>query len=238
MSQVSDVPQVATSDPTTELAVLTPQQLAFFETFGFLKVPGMFAAEVDTLTAGFEEVFGDNASWDTNEELHFNDRRSIIPAFIDKSDRLRWLKDDPRVVGLVTDILGPDHEYAESDGNVFSCDTSWHADIYAAPLDQYHLKLSFYLDPLDADTGAIRLIPGSNHHATRFATSLRRDLQTPTSVREHYGVEPADVPAWTLATQPGDLVLWNFRSIHASFGGSERRRLFSVNFRQRRPADA
>lgn len=232
MPQVSDVPQVATSDPSAP-DVLSPQQLAFFETFGFLKVPGLFTDDIGTITEGFEEVFAANASWDTNEELHFNDRRSIIPAFIDKSDRLRWLRDDPRVVGIVTAILGPDHEYAESDGNVFACDTSWHADIYAAPLDQYHLKLSFYLDPLDSATGAIRLIPGSNHYQSAFASVLRSDLETPTSVREHYGVDPEDIPSWTLATEPGDLVLWNFRSIHASFGGSQRRRLFSVNYRQR-----
>ena len=29
---------------------------------------------------------------------------------------------------------------------------------------------------------------------------------------------------------PGDLIIWNFRTIHGSYQGGERRRLFSLNF--------
>lgn len=231
MPQVSDVSQPTVCDPADVPHALSAQQLRFFDTFGFLRVPALFTAEIETITEGFEAVFAENPTWDTNAELHFDDRRSIIPAFIDKSEQLSWLRDDPRVVGIVSSVLGPDYEYAESDGNCFYCDTSWHADIYSAPIDQPHLKLSFYLDPLTAASGAIRLIPGSNHHTSEFARALRRDLETPTSVRELFGVEPEDIPSWALETMPGDLVMWNFRTVHASFGGSARRRLFSVNFR-------
>jgi ectoine hydroxylase-related dioxygenase (phytanoyl-CoA dioxygenase family) len=99
-------------------------------------------------------------------------------------------------------------------------------------LEQLHVKLSFYLDPLDADSGAIRLIPGTNDWTSAFATQLRSDLATPDRVQQTLGVRWDEVPSWPLATVPGDLVVWNFRVIHASFGGSERRRLFSMNFRE------
>ena len=39
-----------------------------------------------------------------------------------------------------------------------------------------------------------------------------------------------DQAAWT--DLPGDVVAWNFRTIHASFNGQERRRLFSLNFKE------
>lgn len=211
---------------------LTPQQVMFFETFGFLKVPGLFDDDIDRITRGFEEVFATNPTWDTNVELHFDQQRSIIPGFVHKSDDLAWLLEDPRVTSIVQTLVGPHYEYAESDGNLFYCETSWHADIYSAPINQLHLKLSFYLDELDADSGAIRLIPGTNDWASPFATTLRRDLETPATTVERFGVRWDEIPSWPLASRPGDLVLWSFRTVHASFGGGQRRRLFSINFRE------
>ena len=35
---------------------LTEQQLRFYRTFGFLKFPGLFAAEIGAITDAFEEV--------------------------------------------------------------------------------------------------------------------------------------------------------------------------------------
>ncbi len=211
---------------------LTAAQRNFFELFGFLRLPGLFAPEISRLNAGFESVFAEHPTWDTNVSLHFDERRSIIPSFISKSPDLAWLLDDPRVVGIMTDLIGAHYEYAESDGNLFFCETSWHADTYAAPLEQYHVKMSFYLDELDADSGAIRLIPGSNHVGTRFADSVRNDLADPDRIHEIYGVDPRDIPFWSLPNVPGDLVMWNFRTVHSSFLGDRRRRLFSVNFRE------
>ena len=212
---------------------LTPQQVAFFETFGFVRLPGVFADIADRLTEGFEEVFAENPTWDTNVDLHFEQKRSIIAAFITKSPKLESLLEDPRVVGIVSSLLGPDWEYAESDGNLFYCDTSWHSDIYAAPMEQYHLKLSFYLDRLTGPgDGAIRMIPGTNWYEDPYASRLRGDLIDPAAVERNFGVHPRDVPSWTLQSEPGDVIVWNFRTIHGSFGGGQRRRLFSVNFRQ------
>ncbi len=132
----------------------------------------------------------------------------------------------------MSSVLGPDYEYAESDGNVYSCDSEWHADIYGSPLDLRHLKVAFYLDPLDADTGAVRVIPGTNHWNETYATSLRRSFQRFGEIPEIYGVDGTSVPCTTLPSEPGDLLMWDFRTLHASYGGHARRRLFTLNFRQ------
>ncbi len=61
---------------------LTPQQVAYFETFGFLKVPELFRDDVSQLVSGFEEVFANEQSprMETHEHLHLDERRVIIPC--------------------------------------------------------------------------------------------------------------------------------------------------------------
>lgn len=217
--------------PNGAAFTITPQQIKYFETFGFLAIPGLFTAEMDRITAGFEGAFAANATWDTNVGLHFGEQRSILPQVVSLHEDLSWLLDDARVHEIVSKLLDPQYEYAESDGNIFSCDTSWHADNYAAPLEKRHLKLSFYLDPLDAETGAIRMIPGTNHFLSPYAKTVRQTTLDPAKIPEIYGVEAHELPSYVLKTQPGDLVVWNFRIVHASFGGGNRRRLFSLNYR-------
>jgi ectoine hydroxylase-related dioxygenase (phytanoyl-CoA dioxygenase family) len=213
--------------------VISPQQKAYFDTFGFLAVRGVFAGDADRMIEGFEEVFADEGHprMETFEELHLDQRRVIIPQFVTKTPKLSWLLDDPRVVGIVSTLLGPGSEYAESDGNLFFCESSWHPDTYGAPLTHRHLKLSFYLDSLHGESGAIRMIPGTSHHRTPFAKKLRADLEDPRRIADIYGVDPRDIPSWTLESEAGDVIAWDFRTIHASFNGGERRRLFSINFR-------
>jgi ectoine hydroxylase-related dioxygenase (phytanoyl-CoA dioxygenase family) len=209
-------------------------QINFYETFGFLVLRGLFREDVDWITAAFEEVFASetNPRLETHEPLHNEDRRVIIPQFISKHPRLEALLSDRRVVDIVSTLLGEDYQFAESDGNLFDCESHWHSDTYGAPLRIKHLKLSFYLDPLTAESGAIRVIPGTNFFTDPFAKAIRRRTNDPTRIAEEFGVDPRDLPSVALETQPGDLVAWDFRTIHASYYGNERRRLFSINFRE------
>jgi hypothetical protein len=217
---------------------LTEQQVRFFETFGFLRLPGLFAPEIDEITEAFDAVFADDANqrMETYVELHGEERRRIIPQFVTKHPTLDRLREDPRVVGIVASLLGPDAEYAESDGNLFDCESIWHSDTYGAPLTVHHAKLSFYLDTLRADSGAIRVIPGTQHFRESFATSLRKGFREPLRIEEQFGVPARDIPSMALETDPGDLVVWDFRTIHASYNGKTGRRLFSLNYREKAEA--
>jgi hypothetical protein len=216
---------------------LSPQQLNYLATFGYLRIPGLFADDIGWITDGFERVFANHETWDLEEWLHFDRKRSIVPQFIDRDDELVKLRDDPRVVDIATAVLGEDYEYAESDASLFYCDTSWHPDIYGAPIDQFHLKLSFYLDPLVGDKGAIRMIPGTNHLGTTYAKLLYGKLQKPDEIGDTFGVDYDQIPSVVVESRPGDLLMWNYRTVHASFGGDDRRRLFSVSFKQPRHDD-
>jgi hypothetical protein len=213
---------------------LTPPQVAFFETFGYLKLPGLFADDVDEIIGGFEEVFAaeGHLRMELYEPLHGEERRLIIPQFITKSERLTRLLEDARVTGVVSSLLGDRYEYAESDGNLFDCESTWHSDIYGAPMHLHHVKLSFYLDQLRADSGAIRVMPGTNFFNEQFALAVRKHIKDVSKIEDEFGVPDRGLPSVVLETDPGDVVVWDFRTIHASFYGGKRRRLFSINFRE------
>jgi hypothetical protein len=219
--------------------VLTKSQVAYFKTFGFLKIPTLFALDMDRIREGFEEVFANEPSelLDPRNPYHRardpryeEETREIIPAFIDRSSKLSWLRDDPRTVAVAKGLLGDGYAYAESDGNLFNCDVYWHFDAYGAIEGVEHIKLSFYLDELHHDTGALRVIPGSHFEST-YAKKLYRGIaHKPARVRDYYGVSVEEIPSWTLDVTPGDLIVGNFRTLHGSFNGAARRRLFTVNF--------
>ena len=87
------------------MGAITEQQLTFLQTFGFLRLPGLFADEIGEITEAFEAVFADEGNYrmDMNEELHRNDRRVIIPAFVDKHPILARLPEDERVLDIAHD---------------------------------------------------------------------------------------------------------------------------------------
>lgn len=212
---------------------LEPAQVRFFETFGFLRLPGLFAPEIDDIVAGFEDVFAAHEAFEHTAEVHFDQPRATIgPAFIDRDPRLAALRHDPRVVGITRSLIGDRCDWFESDGNLYDCDTSWHCDTYTAPMNVFHLKLLFYLDPLDADTGALRVIPGTNHFLSEYARTLRASLEPWNRIEEVFGIRPDEVPSVTIETQPGDLLAVNFRTMHAALHTRPRRRMFSINFRE------
>lgn len=220
------------------------QQIAFFSTFGFARFPGLFANEIGLIRDTFDEVFAreEPQIMDPGNEFHrvhdpaYKDTpRSIIPGFLDKSEELRWLLDDPRVTSIARGLLGGDYVYAESDGNLFNCDVYWHLDTYGASMLHRYVKFYFYLDALRRDSGALQMIPGT-HLRGPYAKALRQTLGVdPDAAQTSFGVEIDDVPSWTVEVEPGDLVVGDFRTLHGSFGGGVGRRLFTVNFRTAEP---
>ena len=228
------------SPPTASLE----QQAAFFHTFGALKVPGLFAAEIDLIVDGFEEMFRSfpSAQVDPKFSLHrpISDdvetpRHLIDEEFIERAPKLAWLRDDPRVTDLVRALLGDEYLYDGSAGNLFSSYIRWHSDHFNRPVPrEIHAHLMFYLDDLDADSGALRVMPGTNHPGV-FRTSLYDEGRhaTPQNLERRFGLAEQDLPCWTITVRPGDLVVFNDAILHANFNGGARRRMFSLQFIQR-----
>jgi ectoine hydroxylase-related dioxygenase (phytanoyl-CoA dioxygenase family) len=94
--------------------------------------------------------------------------------------------------------------------------------------------MAFYLDPVGADSGCLRVIPGSCFTEDHFAQVLQAAAR---QSQDLWGIDGRAVPAIPLETQPGDLILFNHNTKHAAFGGGARRRMFTINLCERYPAD-
>ena len=212
---------------------LTDQQLRFFEVFGFLKFPGLFANEIGAITSEFEQVWAQHAGGHAGRE-HDHKQRSALVPFIDQSENLCGLIDDPRIEGIAGSLLGDDFNFTVSDGNFYVGDTAWHSDGYHER-KYLSVKMAFYLDPVTRDTGCLRVIPGSHHFGSRFGDALQKVVQGSTvqHTKELWDIEGRDVPAIALETEPGDLLMFNHLIKHASFGGGTRRRMFTMNLQER-----
>lgn len=210
---------------------LTKQQLAFFDTFGFIVLPGLLADCIGQIIDTFEKVWEERGGGHAGRE-HDGKARSCIVPFIDQHPRLCALLDDPRIEGAIASILGDDFNYLGSDGNFYVGDTAWHSDGGAFCVN--FIKVALYLDPLTRDTGALRVIPGSHRFGDRYADDLSRLLGMSESL---LGVHGRDIPAYAIETQPGDVAIFNHKTKHAAYGGSARRRMFTINCSQRFPDD-
>lgn len=208
----------------------SPEQINFFNTFGYLAFPGLMADTIDQITGEFEAVWEERGGGH-NGKPHDGTARSCIVPFIDQREKLCELLDDPRIVGIASSLLGADFNYMGSDGNFYVGDTNWRSDGWHT--DERHIKVAFYLDSVTKDAGALRIIPGSHKVGDRYSDSLRQGIQSGSG--EEWGISGREVPSVYLETRPGDLVCFNHNIKHATFGGGSRRRMFTMNLCERYP---
>jgi len=210
--------------PASPLPMSSPtlaQQRAFFETFGFLKLPGLVKAEIETIIREFEAVFAQLG------QKHDGKKRTGIVPFVDQRAGLCALLDHPGILAAVGNLLGPDFNYVSSDGNYYTGDTDWHRDsLYQS---NSYLKVAFYLDSIRRDTGCLRVIPGS--HADRGIQQWNDDRVR--AAATEWGVAQGALPAHPVESDPGDVLIFNHRTLHASFGGGSFRRMFTMNLGRR-----
>jgi len=194
---------------------ITDKQVAFYQTFGFLKLPRAFAGEIGWITAEFEQVFMDRGV------VHDGTKRSCIVPFIDQREKLAALLDHPVIMNAASALLGEDFNYIAGDGNYYSGDTGWHRDGFHRVGE--FLKVAFYLDPVKAESGALRVVPGSHRDEMHWET------RHPAHSEKLWGIPAREVPAYAIESEPGDLLIFNHNIIHAAFGGSGWRRMFTLN---------
>ena len=202
---------------------LSQPQLNFFETFGFLSLPSLMTDSIAEITEAFEQIWVEHGGGH-NGRPHDGVNRSCIVPFLDQHERLCALLDDPRIEGTLSSLLGDDFNYTGSDGNYYAGDTGWHSDGFDKEIR--YVKIAFYLDTLDKDSGCLRVIPGSHLMGDDYSESLEKDAK---ESEDKWGVTGSEVPAFALEVEPGDIVAFRHNTKHAAFGGSERRRMFTIN---------
>ena len=154
--------------------MLTDKQFRHYRTFGFVVLRDFFTPqEVETLRAEYEAELdrvyahapftGEKRYWTTM--LH--PRTPLYSSLLE----------DERFCSVAEQLYGDDVIGIGTDANRYVGDTRWHPDHHADPdEDCYGVKFAFYLDPVGADSGALRVIPGSHnrHSTTSSATRWSR----------------------------------------------------------------
>ena len=112
---------------STQPLVLSPEQLKFFSTFGYLSLPGLLADRGPDIIRDFEAVWTRYGGGQDGQP-HDGSNRSCIVPFLDSHPNLVSLVDDPRIDGLATSLLGEEWNLMGSDGNYYAGDTQWHSD--------------------------------------------------------------------------------------------------------------
>ena len=141
--------------------MLTPGQIAHFDTFGFLVLTQLFSAEETNVLreaslATFQELRGGGP--------YAGEAEWGLP-FFERDPLLATVVDDERIHQIPESLLGPDFFLDGTQGNLRVGDTPWHGATEFTE-DIRHIKVAMYLDSATKDTGALRVIPGSHKHGS------------------------------------------------------------------------
>ena len=192
------------------------EQLLFFKTFGHILLPQHLNA--DTL-AQLARDHEDALAAQYPAERNDGSERLWTRMTDESTPFAAALMEDPRFLGPAQQICGDDVLGIGVDINRYVSSTTWHPD--TGDENQIACKFIFYLDALGADSGALRVIPGS--HLLRGA---ERDAFT----KAMRGTPLTDVPCQAIATEPGDVIAFDIRTWHASHGGSDNRRAWNLDY--------
>ncbi len=211
--------------------MLTPQQHAHFQTFGFLLLRQLFSpAEITTIRQTAETL------WQAERQ-----RRGLgdadyltIPGFIERSPTLLRLAEDDRIYGAIEALLGPGFLWSGSEGNTGAAQQNkfhaWHSDRCGeAEPDYARAKVMIYLTPVTKETGCLRVIPGSHQLPLYRALEPLNEQKDDTSERV-FGLAGQDIPCFPLETVPGDVVIFNHYLYHGVYKGDGTRRYIAMKF--------
>lgn len=197
---------------------LTAAQIHFFKTFGYIVFRQFLKAEdigimTRELDAGLAAQFP-HKPFDGSQRQWTRMTDEGTPFFAS-------LMEDPRFLTPAQQLCGEDVLGIGVDVNRYVGETGWHPDAHDE--EQVAVKYIFYLDAVGADSGALRLIPGSHllggSKRQRFSEDVSR-------------IPVVEVPAQAVVTEPGDVIAFDIRTWHASFGGGSNRRACNLDFFQ------
>ncbi len=236
--------------------MLSPELKAHFDTFGFLILRQAFSRdEIEKISREAEKIWvehrkkshliNDGVSFDEFLEQRPLLKNPTVDAgismdqFVEQRPLLTNLLDDDRIHETIEGLLGPGFVWAGSEGQVtFHRQHGWHPD---RPGDEeeisyLRIKVMIYLDPLDKDSGCIRVIPGSHR------LPLHEQIE-PEARHQHgdyvkpFDVHGPDMPGFPFECRPGDVIFFCQSLWHAVFNGKKGRRYIALKFAARPTTD-
>ena len=206
--------------------MITEQQIHQFHTFGFLVLKNMLTEDELKIV---NEEFEKGLAKKNKSELFAGARVQLNWSNLEShSPFTASLLEDKRIYRVAQQLFGEDVIGKNSQANHYAGNRSpWHPDV--GP-NIHGCKFVFYLSPVDAETGALRVIPGS--HRPEFSDMIRkvRLKDNDPGPLEDPGLAVNEVPFCSCDSQPGDAVIFNYLLWHASWHGSDNRRMVSLQY--------
>ena len=212
--------------------MLTKEQKAHFDAFGFLRLPQLFSTEeIEAVRQASIDVITQYEGANTLD----SDEGWSIGGFMERHPLLITLLDDDRIHGIPETLLGPDFILHQTEGRSRAGNTSWHGPV-PAEHELRTVKINFYLDKLTKETGALRFVPGSHEPSN---PDLYEELRANNDDPEFrpFGLKPSEIPCFAAESNPGDLVVFTEHTLHSSFGGSLDRQQHAINFMENPRSD-
>lgn len=191
---------------------LDEEKVNFFRAFGYLIFRGLLDAhEMETMHREFDAAIAElqaHATFDPSAPAEV-DRRQWSLMMTSATPFHVALLEDPRILSLAQQLYGEDVIGIKVQSNRFGGDTVWHRDTYTAK--RGGIKFICYHEPVTRTTGALRVIPLTHLTGDNYLFSEKL-LRLPVD----------QVPSQALETNPGDVIAFDMRAWHGTFGGAER----------------
>ena len=166
--------------------MLTKQQVSHFNTFGFVILRQLLKPdELKTINAEVGLRLSSTKRFTSpDDEPAYMSWPNLGP----ETPFLASLPEDPRIYGTAEQLYGEDAVGLSCNAGSFVNETQWHPD--ADDFQLHGFKFALYLQPLQADDGALRFIPGS--HRRPFHNEVHQTIG-------ESGHDVSAVPAYSLS---------------------------------------
>jgi Phytanoyl-CoA dioxygenase (PhyH) len=178
----------------------------YFRTFGFLVLrqffdPGPLAPEIDEV---LEEGLASASDVSRYDGIQFQ----YVPMMTARTPASLSLLDQTEAVAAT--LLGGSVLPTRAKAVRYFGNTPWHVD---SKLQLASIGFAAYLEPTAAETGSLRVLPGS--HNAELNAAIRK--------MGGMGLSAPSLPSYSIATEPGDVIAFDEHLFHSSFGGGVRR---------------
>lgn len=215
--------------------MLTSDQVDLFQAFGFLHLKQAFDAEETAFVQReFDAVIRRSGVDPRTTDQVSADRASV-------RDLRDWFLTHELIRDIPHKLLGEGFQFEGFGCGIYGSDSPWHADSAVIRWPFRHIKIALYLDPLDGESGALRVIPGTHRDWHWIGDPVWHDvpdyffgLKNRDVIWQHppFGLAPEDVPHQALATRPGDVLVFPENLLHCAFGTKFPRRQIAIAFLQ------
>jgi hypothetical protein len=163
--------------------------------------PGVLSAEMDRVLT---DAFSSSTPISRFDGIHFE----YVPMMTANTPESLCLLD--RTAAVAEQLLGAPVIPTRAKAIRYFGSTPWHVDS-VQPIAS--IGFMAYLEPLNAENGALRVLPGS--HLPERGNTVRAMGGT--------GMAATELPSEILPTEPGDMIVFDEHLFHSSHGGVARR---------------